>query len=195
MRGRDCVDSCAGHRLLAPYYGSSTIVWANLIGLVLLALSLGYWLGGQLADRRPSLRLLGALVLAAGGLVALLPFVTNPVLDLVVTGLGGLSAGALIGSFLATLFLFAPPVFVLGMVPPFAVRLAVDDPASAGSVAGRLHALSTAGRLAGVFLAAFLPIPAVGTRRTLLTTAAVLALSGATVLPRRPLVMGPGRSL
>ena len=67
--GSLAVEICAS-RLLAPYFGSSTIVWANLIGLVLLALSLGYWLGGKLADRRPSPRLLGAIVVAAAVLVA-----------------------------------------------------------------------------------------------------------------------------
>ncbi|MEX2211172.1 MAG: fused MFS/spermidine synthase [Gaiellaceae bacterium] len=175
-------------RLLAPYYGSSTVVWANLIGLVLLALSLGYWLGGKLADRRPSGRLLGALVLGAGAFVAVLPFVTHPILDLAAEGLDELSAGAVIGSFFATLLLFAPPVFVLGMVSPFAIRLALESVGSAGEVAGRLYALSTAGSLLGTFLPALVTIPLVGTQRTLIGSAVVLASTSTALLGRRALV-------
>ena len=90
--GTLATEICAS-RLLAPYFGSSTIVWANLIGLVLAALSVGYWLGGKLADRRPTPRLLGALVLASAALVALVPFVTRPILDVAAGGLDELSAG------------------------------------------------------------------------------------------------------
>ena len=181
------VEICAS-RLLAPYYGSSTIVWANLIGLVLLALSLGYWLGGKLADRRPSGILLGRLVLGAGAYVAVLPFVTRPILDVAAKGLDEISAGAVLGSFFATLLLFAPPVFVLGMVSPFAIRLALETVASAGEVAGRLYALSTAGSLLGAFLPALVLIPLVGTQRTLIGSAAVLAASSAPLLGGRGLV-------
>jgi spermidine synthase len=180
------VEICAS-RLLAPYYGSSTIVWANLIGLVLLALSLGYWLGGKLADRHPSGRLLGRLVLAAGAYVAVLPFVTRPILDVAARGLDELSAGAVVGSFFATLVLFAPPVFVLGMVSPFAIRLALETVGSAGEVAGRLYAVSTAGSLLGTFLPALVTIPLVGTQRTLIGSAAVLASASAPLLGGRGL--------
>ena len=179
-------------RLLAPYYGSSTIVWANLIGLVLLALSLGYWLGGRLADRRPEPALLGRLVVGAAVFVAAIPFVTEPILDVAAEGLDELSAGAVIGSFFATLFLFAPPVLLLGMVSPFAIRLAVTTVETAGAVAGRLYALSTAGSLLGTFVPALLTIPALGTQRTLLLSAAVLAVSGALLLPRRALAVAGG---
>jgi spermidine synthase len=182
--GSLAVEICAS-RLLAPYYGSSTIVWANLIGLVLLALSVGYWLGGKLADRRPDPRLLGALVVGSALLVTAIPFVTPPILDVAAEGLDEVSAGAVIGSFFATLFLFAPPVLLLGMVAPFAIRLAIPDVASAGAVAGRLYALSTAGSLLGTFLSALVLIPAIGTQRTLLVCAAVLALSGAALLGAR----------
>ena len=81
-------------------------------------------------------------------------------------GLDQVSAGAAIGSFFAVLALFAPPVTLLGMVSPFAVRLAIEDVRDAGSVAGRLYALSTAGSLLGTFLAALVLIPSIGTRRT-----------------------------
>jgi predicted membrane-bound spermidine synthase len=117
----------AAARLLAPYYGSSTVVWANVIGLVLASLSLGYWLGGRIADRRPSPRVLGAIVLGAAVLIAAVTFVARPLLDLSVEGLDQLSAGAVIGSFFAVLLLFAPPVTLLGMVAPFAIRLAISN--------------------------------------------------------------------
>jgi len=176
-------------RLLAPYYGSSTIVWANVIGLVLASLSVGYWFGGRLADRRPDPRVLGGLVLAAAVLIAAVPFAAGPFLDVSVRGLDEVSAGAAIGSFFAVLALFAPPVTLLGMVAPFAVRLAIDDVREAGSVAGRLYALSTAGSLLGTFLSALVAIPAIGTRRTLLGAAVVVALPGAALLGRRWLLV------
>lgn len=175
----------AAARLLAPYFGGSTVVWANLIGLVLASLAVGYWLGGKLADRRPQPRVLGQLVLAASVLLALVPFAARPFLDLAVRGLDRYSAGAVTGSFFAVLVLFAPPVLLLGTVSPFAIRLAVRDVATAGTVAGRLYALSTAGSLVGTFGAALVAIPAVGTQRTLLGTATLLAASGTLVLGRR----------
>ncbi|MEK6274864.1 MAG: fused MFS/spermidine synthase [Actinomycetota bacterium] len=176
-------------RLLAPYYGSSTIVWANVIGLVLASLSLGYWLGGKLADRRPEPRLLGGIVLAAAVLIAAVPFAAGPFLDVSVEGLDQVSAGAAIGSFFAVLALFAPPVTLLGMVAPFAIRLAIDDVRDAGSVAGRLYALSTVGSLLGTFLSALVTIPAIGTQRTLLGAAVLVTVPGAALLGRRWLLV------
>lgn len=176
-------------RLLAPYFGSSTIVWANLIGIVLAALALGYWLGGRVADRRPQRPLLGFIVLAAAVCVAAIPFVAKPFLDLTVEGLDEASAGAVIGSFLAVLLLCAPPVVLLGMVSPFAIRLAVASIETAGAVAGRLYALSTAGSLLGTFLPALVLIPAVGTQRTFLVIAALLAVSSSFLLGARYLVV------
>ena len=169
-------------RLLAPYFGSSTIVWANLIGIVLAALALGYWLGGRIADQRPRPSLLGFIVLSAAVCVAAIPFVAEPFLDLTVEGLDEASAGAVIGSFLAVLLLCAPPVVLLGMVSPFAIRLAVSTIETAGAVAGRLYALSTAGSLLGTFLPALVLIPAIGTQRTFLVIEALLAVSSCFLL-------------
>jgi len=180
----------AASRLLAPYFGNSTIVWANVIGLVLASLSLGYWLGGRLADRRPSPRLLGALVAAAAVMVAATPFLARPFLDLTVEGLDEVSTGAAIGSFFGVLILFAPPVTLLGMVAPFAIRLGLDRVESAGAVAGRLYAVSTIGSLLGTFLSALVAIPLIGTQRTLLASAALLALAGAGLLGLRWLALG-----
>jgi spermidine synthase len=176
-------------RLLAPYYGSSTIVWANVIGLVLAALALGYWLGGRLADRRPQPRALGVVVAAAAAVIAATPFVSRPLLDLSVEGLDEVSAGAAIGSFFGTLALFAPPVVLLGMVPPYAIRLWIGDVRAAGEVAGKVFALSTGGSLIGTFLPALVAIPLIGTQRTLLAAAAVIAAGAAPLLGARGLVL------
>jgi predicted membrane-bound spermidine synthase len=172
-------------RLLAPYFGSSTIVWANIIGLILVYLSLGYWLGGKIADRRPEPRPLGWIVLGAALVIAALPFVARPILDLTVQGLDTISVGAVVGSFFAALLLFAIPVTLLGMVSPFAIRLALVDVNEAGAVAGRLYALSTLGSIVGTFVSAIVTIPLIGTQRTMLGAAALLVLAAALLLGSR----------
>jgi spermidine synthase len=182
--GATSTEICAS-RLLAPYFGASTVVWANVIGLILAALSIGYWLGGRVADRHPYPQVLGGIVLAAGALIAVIPFVAQPLLDLTVRGLNSVSSGAVVGSFIGSLVLFAPPVVLLGMVAPFAIRLSVTEIAVAGAVAGRLYALSTVGSIVGVFVPAIVAIELYGTQRTLVATAVVVALGGSLLLRRR----------
>src|SRR4051812_49475547 len=179
----------AAARLLAPYFGASTIVWANTIATVLVALSAGYWIGGRLADRDPTLRGLCRLVLGAAGLLAVVPFVAGPFLREAVDALDTIEAGAFVGSLLGVLVLVAAPVLLLGAVAPYAVRLSVATVEEAGRVTGRLYAISTLGSLAGVFLAALVLVPFVGTRRTFLAFALALACVAAVGLPRRAVVL------
>ena len=174
----------AAVRLLSPYFGASTVVWANTIGIVLVALSIGYWLGGRFADRHPHMRGLCLLALTAATLLAAVPFVSDPLLDVAVEALDEVSAGAFVGSLLAVLVLVAVPVLLLGAVSPWALRLAVDRVEQAGAVAGRLYALSTAGSLVGTLVSALVLIPLVGTRRTFLVFA--LAIAVVAVLGLRP---------
>jgi spermidine synthase len=180
---------CAS-RLLAPYFGASTVVWANIIGLTLGYLALGYWLGGRLADRRPEVRVLAAILLVAAAALAVTPFVARPLLRWAVDGVDSVAVGSLVGSFFAALALFAVPVTALGAAAPFLVRLALQTVEEAGRVAGRLYALSTAGSLAGTFLAALVLIPWIGTHRTIVATAACVAL-GSALLAGRAWVLAP----
>jgi len=166
----------AAVRLLAPYFGDSTIVWANTIGIVLVALSIGYAVGGRFADRHPHKRGLCILALTAALLLALVPFAADPLLELAVDALDSISAGAFLGSLVGVLGLVALPVLLLGAVSPWAIRLAVSSVEEAGEVAGRLYALSTAGSLVGTLLSALVLIPLVGTRRTFLVFALLIAI-------------------
>lgn len=184
--GTMATEMCAS-RLLAPYYGSSTVVWANIIGLILASLSLGYWLGGRLADARPRPRVLGWIILVAAILIAIIPFVAKPLLDASLRSIAQLSVGAVVGSFLGSLLLFVPPVTLLGMVTPFAIRLGVRDVGQAGKTAGYVFALSTVGSLLGTFIPSLVTIPLLGTQRTLLGCAVLIAISAALLLGTRSL--------
>jgi spermidine synthase len=169
----------AAARLLAPYFGASTIIWANTIATVLVALSVGYAIGGRFADRRADMRGLCMIVLGASVLLAIVPFVSDPFLREAVKALGALSVGGFLGSLAAVLVLVAIPVLLLGMVAPYANRLAVGRVTDTGTVTGRLYAISTAGSLLGTFLAALLLIPLIGTHRTFLVFALMLAIVAA----------------
>ena len=177
----------AAARLLAPWFGASTIVWANTIATVLLALSAGYWVGGRLAERRPGLRGLCLVTLAAAAMLAVVPFVAGPFLRESVKALDDVSAGVFVGSLVAVCVLMAAPVLALGMVSPYAIRLSVAGVEGSGKVSGRLYAISTLGSLTGTFLAALALIPLLGTRRTFLTFALALAVVACLGLPRRAL--------
>jgi predicted membrane-bound spermidine synthase len=186
--GSMATEICAS-RLLAPYYGSSTMIWANIIGLILIALTAGYVIGGRWADRHPSPRLLGVIVLAGAAIIAIIPFVERPFLDVTIRGIDSVSTGAVIGSFAASVVLFVPPVVLLGMVTPFAIRIGAREVESVGSTAGHTYALSTAGSLLGTFIPALLAIPLIGTQRTLLATAALIAAAAALLLGYRWLLV------
>jgi spermidine synthase len=166
-------------RLIAPFFGASTIVWANTIGVVLVALSVGYWVGGRAADRHPHRRGLCMVVLAAAALLAAVPFVARPFLDVSVDALDSIDAGAFVGSLVGVLCLVAVPVLLLGACSPYAIRLAIPDVEHSGQVAGRLFAISTAGSLVGTMLAALVLVPFAGTQRTFLAFAVALALVAA----------------
>src|SRR4051794_2322401 len=149
----------AAVRLLAPYFGASTVVWANTIGVVLVALSAGYWFGGRYADRHPHLRGLCLLVLAASLLIAVVPFAARPFLGFSVDAFDTVSVGGFAGSLFGVLVLVAVPVTLLGAAAPWAVRLAVGESGEvdrSGEVVGRLYAISTAGSLLGTMASALL---------------------------------------
>ena len=181
-------EMCAS-RLLAPFFGASILIWANIIGLILIYLSVGYFIGGRVADRHPSMRFLAWLMLAAATCVAVLPFAAEPFLRAAVGEFAQASVGAFLGSFFAVMLLFAGPITLLGMASPFAVRLGVTRIEDAGKVAGRMYALSTAGSILGTFLPVAVLVPQFGTRRTMLGTACLLALVAVPSLGRRYLLV------
>ena len=181
----------AAARLLAPWFGASTIVWANTIATVLVALSIGYAIGGRLADRNPTLEGLARIVLVAAGFMALIPIISGPFLRESVAALDSVSAGAFVGSLLAVSVLIAAPVLLLGTVSPYAVRLLLTDVEGSGKVAGRLSAIGTLGSLVGTFTATLVLVPFVGTKRTFLIFAIVLAALAAFHLRRRIAVLAP----
>ncbi len=179
----------AAARLLAPYFGASTVVWANTIGVVLVALSIGYWFGGRYADRHPHLRALCWVVLGAAVLIALVPFAARPFLGFSVDAFDTVSVGGFAGSLFGVLVLVAVPVTLLGAAAPWAVRLAVGEVDRSGEVVGRLYAISTAGSLLGTMLSALVLIPLLGTQRTFLAFALALALVASAGLGARTLAV------
>ena len=168
----------AASRLLGPAFGTGNIVWANVIGLMLLYLTIGYFIGGRWADRSPYRRTLYQIILWGAFLSALIPLVARPVVSAAGQAVSQFDAGLALGSFFAVLILFSVPVTLLGTVSPFAIRLAVDDVSKAGQVAGQLYAISTLGSLVGTFLPTLFLIPEWGVTATFLFFAGLLYTFG-----------------
>jgi len=181
-------------RLLDPFFGNSLVIWATIIGLMLLYLTVGYYLGGRWADKDPQPTTLFQITAAAAFLVGLIPFISTPVLRWSVAGFATYDVAILASSFISVLILFSVPITLLGMVSPFAIRLALvdKDVQQGGQIAGSIYALSTLGSLIGTFLPVLFLIPTVGTRLTFFILAAnLLIMSIIGLMLNRPLKAVP----
>ena len=163
-------------RLLAPYFGTSLFVWANLIGLILLYLTIGYYIGGRLADRYPRPAVLYLLTTIAAFLIGVIPFIARPILSWSLTSFATYSVSVFYGSLVSVILLFAIPMILLGCVSPFAIRLRIEQVGKSGHTAGQLYAISTAGSILGTFLPVLWLIPTIGTRYTFFVFAVALLL-------------------
>lgn len=168
----------AASRLLDNVFGTSNLVWASIIGLILIYLTLGYFIGGRWADRSPRPSTMYAVLSWAGFATGVVPVISKPVLRLSAQAFDNLEMGILLGSFAAVMILFIIPVTLMGTISPFAIRLAITDPAEAGKTSGRIYAISTLGSFLGTFLPTLLLIPLVGTFFTFIIFASVLLLVG-----------------
>jgi spermidine synthase len=165
-------------RLMGNIFGTSNIVWANIIGLILIYLSAGYYLGGRWADRWPTFTAFYRLILWAAFSAGVVPLIAQPVLLRAAQAVERLNAAVMAGSFISTLVLFSVPVTLLGGVSPFAIRLAIEGKEQAGRVSGRIYALSTLGSILGTFTPVLILIPTIGTARTFMAYSFMLMLVG-----------------
>lgn len=176
-----------GTRVLGPYYGVSLYVWSSLITVALVSLSMGYWLGGRMADRdimvveegkkgkgnkglatsHPGGRLY-LLVLGAGLATLVIPYASTPVLK-ATSGMGMRT-----GSLASATVLFTVPMVLLGMVTPYAIKMMAGSLKIVGATAGNLFSISTIGSFAGSILTGFFLIPNIGTKMIIYVQALVL---------------------
>lgn len=168
-------------RLLGNIFGTSNPVWAVIIGLILVYLTAGYFLGGRWADRSPHPRTMYAILSWGAFTLGFVPYIATPVLRLAANAFDSLQIGILAGAFVGVLVLFTVPVTLFGMISPFAIRLTMNDAGKAGNVSGTIYGISTIGSFIGTFLPTLLLIPTIGTTRTFLVFSLVLlfvALAG-----------------
>lgn len=156
-----------GTRIIAPYYGTSLYVWSSLISVTMIALALGYYLGGFLADHHPKLRLAHVFMLAALATV-MIPFLSGPVMQL--TNPLGIRGGA----FVSALLLFTIPLTALAMAGPFVIKLATQDLQGVGTAAGSVYAVSTLGSVIATLLLGFYLLPVLGTRAIIFSVSLIL---------------------
>lgn len=151
-----------GARFLAKDFGSSFHVWVSQIGVVMIALALGYYLGGALADRWQRLRVLVVLLVPAGLAQVAIPKYAAPLIDAIIMRHPVDQAIPLawqkLDPVLGSAIIFLMPCLVLAMLPPYMIRLATTSLAQVGRLSGSIIAASTLGSIAGVFVSGFVLI-------------------------------------
>jgi predicted membrane-bound spermidine synthase len=174
-------------KAIAPVYGQSLPVWACVIGVTLGALTLGYFLGGSLIDRRPTDRTLAVILLGAGLLCGIIPYLADPFLTITEP------LGLRIGTLAACILILVGPLGALGMVTPAATRLATRQVEKVGKTAGTIYAVSTVGGVVSSIGCGLYTIPYWGITTTALVTAGLLVAAALLVEFTRRLQAAAGQ--
>lgn len=161
-----------GSRYLGPYFGYTIHIWAALISTVLAALAIGYFLGGRLADRTQSVRILGVVVLIAFVYVMLIP----QFLDWICLQVAVMVDNPALGSLIACIALLFLPLMSMAIFTPFGIRLVLSGSGEAGTVSGTIYGISTVGNIFGILFTTFYLIPRFGSRHITYGLATVLLL-------------------
>lgn len=173
------IEMAAG-RLLSNVYGTSNLVWAAIIGLILIYLAAGNFIGGKWADRSPQKKTFFTILLFAGLATAVVPLVAQPILRTAANAFDRLQIGMIIGAFVSIMILMIIPIILLGMVSPFSIRIIADEeqvqPDQLGRLSGQVYAISTVGSFLGTFLPGLLLIPTIGTYQTFVLLGGILTL-------------------
>ncbi|MFH1620722.1 MAG: fused MFS/spermidine synthase [Patescibacteria group bacterium] len=179
-----------GSRLVAPIVGSSVLVWTNLIGVILVALATGAWVGGIIADRFHQEKVVGYMMLGAGTWSLLVVFVSRYILSLFPALPPGTAAPII------SLILLAPPAFMLGAIPPALIRLSLKEVSGSGHVAGMLSATGSFGSLLGTYLTGYVLLPLYSVTELLFGIAVLLVIFAlfffSSIFRRRAVVSATG---
>ena len=159
-------------RVLSPYVGSSNLIWTTIIGVMLTSMSIGYWIGGKLADKDPHRNRLSNLILLGAIFTSLIPIEET----LLVKNFSMISQNLVIVALISAAIVFGIPSFVLATVSPYAVKLKDKQLENIGKLSGRISSLSTIGSIFGTFLAGFVLIPTFGVRNIILGITLLLVI-------------------
>lgn len=169
-----------GSRYLFPYFGGGIGTWAGLISTVLVALTLGYLVGGTIVDRYPSPHVLAVTVGGSAAYLLFIPSTADRIMRQILESVGEGPSGVLFSS--AVLLLI--PLSLLGTLSPVAVRLLTQSTSESGRVAGLVYGISTIGNVFGTLFTTFVLIPTIGSRAITYVFAGVLAVCGLSFVPK-----------
>lgn len=163
-------------RLLERHFGSSNLVWATIIGLILIYLAVGNYIGGRWADKSPRFHTFFTIQIWAAVAIGLLPLIARPVLQTAAEAFDRLQFGLLAGMFVSVMVLLVVPVILLGVTSPFAIKLSIRQAQGIGRISGKIYAISTLGSFIGTFLPVLVLLPAVGVYRSFLVVSGLLMI-------------------
>ena len=164
-------------RVLSPYVGSSNLIWTTIIGVMLISMSIGYWLGGKRADKDPNINNLSTTILLGALTTSLIPIFET----VLVKNFANISDNLVLIALVTSAIIFGIPSFVMATVSPFAVKLRDKEYSNVGEISGRTSSLSTIGSIFGTFLAGFFLIPTFGVRAIVFGTTVVLLILSITL--------------
>lgn len=162
-----------GSRIVAPYFGTTIFTWTSLIGTILGSLSIGYWLGGKLADKKISLRILSRLLFTNSLICFGLYLFSNEILQLIFIKFKDIASGV----FISSIVLFSLPSIILGMIPPYIAKFNITSLNTSGTSIGNLYAISTVGSIFGTFLAGYYLLSTIGSYEIILLLSLILNLN------------------